>query len=83
MTPIVSESTRGKNFLDLTFTNGDIFGSASVLENTINDHSSIYWPIFLSCFAPNEVNDNASGINDDYLGSYNFASKNVDWDIIN
>lgn len=76
----VSECTRGKNFLDLVFTNGDCFGSPNVFDNVISDHKSVIWPVFLNMPIINsDDNFNDTDLN---LSHYNLFSTNTDWDKI-
>lgn len=80
----VSECTRkGKNTLDLIFTNSDIFGHPLITPNGISDHDTLEWTINLD-----QVNKPAFDNTEPYfletvgVSDFRLLSDQTNWDII-
>ena len=79
----VVESTRkGKNTLDLIYTNSDIISEPVVHSNAISDHDTLHWSITVDQRNVNHSHSPRTCEVNESINDYRIMSKDTDWDTI-
>ena len=84
---VLDTTRKGKNTLELIFTNSDIFGDPIVYPNAISDHDTLQWSINMKSLGSNmcvpSFSTLATTSNKLEFDNFRILSKETDWEIIN